>query len=247
MELNSKKIFWVLLNASLAILAVGLIYTVRTIDRYSRSLNPAALINISAEGKVVTVPDIAKINFSVISEGVDPTVLQADNTKKINEAIAFVKKQGLDEKDIKTAQYNLSPRYEYDEKKRRSFIVDYELRQNVELKIRDFAKISEILAGLPDLGINEIGQLQFDIDDPDIYLNEARQEAFSKARTKAEAMAKQNGVKIKRVVTFSEFSGYVSPIFYSKGAGQLEAAPAPVIEPGSQEVTVQVSVTYEIK
>jgi len=76
---------------------------------------------------------------------------------------------------------------------------------------------------------------------------------FVKARDKAEAMAKQNGVKIKRVVTFSESreGGFIPPLFAplsEPAVGRSEGGfTAPTIEPGSQEVTVRVSVTYEIK
>lgn len=249
MKFDTKNIFWVLINVTLAVLIFVLIAGSTALARYGRSLAPARLINISADGEVVAVPDIAKVNFSVVSDGVDPITIQTENTKKVNSAIDFVKAQGISAKDIKTSQYNLSPRYEYDEKRRQSFISGYELRQSVEVKIRDFSKIAAILGGLPERGINEIGQLQFDIDDRDVYLNQARKEAFAKARTKAEAMAKQNGTRIKRVVTFSESQGYVPPIFYAAKESGFEGSPAPMptIEPGSQEVKVQVTVTYEIK
>lgn len=248
-KFDSRKIFWFLINVGLAVLILLAFSGWKALYRYGASLNPARVINVSAEGEAVAVPDIAKFNFSVVSEGSDPVALQAANTAKMNEAISFVKKQGAADKDVKTAQYSLSPRYEYDEKNRRSFIYGYELRQSVEVKIRDFTKISAILAGLPERGINEISQLQFDIDDPDKYLSAARREAFAKARVKAEVMAEQNGVRVKRVVTFSESSGYFPPIYFAKEAsfeGGI-AVPAPVIEPGSQEVKVQVSVTYEIR
>jgi len=246
---DAKKIFWVLLNVALAVLVVGLIYGIKAASFYSRSLNPARVISVSAEGKSVVIPDVAKINFGVISEGANPVDLQTDNAKKVNGALEFIKSQGVEAEDIKTAQYNLAPRYEYDEKLRRSFIVGYELRQNISSKLRDFSKISAILGGLPELGINEIGQLQFDVDDPDKYLNEARKEAFEKARVKAESMAKQNGVRLKRVVNFYESQGYSPMPLYAKSeiGGELSSPLAPTIEPGTQEVTLQVSVTYEIR
>lgn len=249
-RIDSKKVFWVLFDAVLLILAVGLIYGIKAVSFYGRSLNPARTITISAEGKSVAIPDIAMVNFGVISEGDNPALLQEDNAQKVNSAIEFIKSQGVEAKDIKTSQYSLSPKYEYDEKLRRSFIAGYELRQSVSVKIRDFTKISAVLAKLPELGINEIGQLQFDVDDPDKYLNEARKEAFKKARVKAETMAEQNNVRLKKVVNFYESQGYLPPVpMYAKGAlgGEAGLISVPTIEPGVQEVAVQVSVTYEIR
>ncbi len=157
----------------------------------------------------------------------------------------------MEAKDIKTAGYNLNPRYEYNDKTRKSFISGYTLTQTVFVKIRDLAKVGKILSGLPSKGINDISGLSFSIDDPDKFLNEARKEAFEKAMVKAKEMAGYNGVKIRRVVSFNEYGGGYPISLYSKEAfgrgGDLGSpAPLPTIESGSQEVTVNVNVTYEI-
>ncbi|MDP3901872.1 MAG: SIMPL domain-containing protein [bacterium] len=250
MRLDSKNIFWTLINVGLAVLIVGMLYGVKVVGSYGSSLAPSRTIMVSAEGKAVATPDIAQVSFSVISEGVDPVKIQENNTQKINAAIDFVKDQGIKSDDIQTSQYNLYPRYEYDKERRQTFISGYQLVQGVSLKIRDFSKISFILAGLPNLGVNEIGQLRFEVDDQDVYLNQARAEAFAKAYSKAKVMAKQNGVSIKRVVTFSESQGYYppGPIYRALGGAVAEdMAMAPTIEPGSQELNVVISVTYEIR
>lgn len=220
--------------------------------RYANSLTPARIVNISAEGKVTTIPDIAKTSFSVVSEGNDVAKIVDENNKKINKAIEFAKSQGINEKDIKTTQYNLSPRYIYDEKTRRSYISGYEMTQTISLKIRDFTKIGSILSGLPDLGINQTGGISFEIDELEKYLAEARDKAFDKAMEKAKNMADKNKVKLGKVVNFSEFSGGL-PALYGLGGGGTEfdimakSVAVPSIQPGSEEVTVQVNVTYEIK
>jgi uncharacterized protein YggE len=209
-------------------------------------------IIVSAEGRATVAPDLARLSFAVISEGEDPEKLQVDNSKKMNASIDFIKAQGIDPKDIQTANYNLQPRYEYDEKKRKSFISGYTLSQTVNVRIRDFDKISPILAKLPSLGINQINGVNFEVEDPDKYLNSAREEAFKRAYEKAAAMAKQNKARLGRVVTFSEgFGG--GPVPYPRfleaaayGKGGLDMAPPP-IEPGSEEISVTVSVTYELR
>lgn len=243
---NIKNIFWILFDAVLAVAVVLGLLAAAALWQYGKSVVPSRAIAVNAEGKVVVIPDIARVSFSAVSEGKDPAAIQTDNNKKINSAIEFVKTEGVDPKDIKTAGYDLSPRYEYDEKRRTSFISGYTLTQTVSLKIRDFSKIGKIIGALPGLGINQIGSLSFDVDDPDKFLNEARKEAFEKARAKADAMASYSGVKIRRVVNFSEYGGgYPVPLF-AKAEVFGGAVSAPTIEPGSQEVTVQVNVTYEI-
>lgn len=245
-----KRWFWVALNIMLASVSVALLASVRPISRYGDSLVSSRVFYVSAEGKAIVSPDIANLSFSVVSEGKDPVVLQEDNNKKMRAAQDHVKAQGVDEKDIKTAQYDLQPRYEYDEKTRRSFISGYMLTQTVFVKVRDIGKVAAILAGLPGRGINQIGSISFDVDDPDKYLAEARNEAFQKARAKAEEMVRANGLRLGRIMNISESGGpRPYPVFYGagKGGAELAAPTPPPIQPGTQEVTVQVSVAYELK
>ncbi len=255
MRMDHKDLFWKLLNA---VLVLSIVFGLKVL--FTGELTPpytSRTITVSAEGKATVAPDIARLSFSVVTEGKDPKVIQEENTKKMNSAIEFVKASGVEDKDIKTSNYNLYPRYYYDPKPLGTVespsIIGYTVTQTVSVKVRDLEKVGEILGGLPGKGINQIEQVTFDIDDPDRYLNEAREEAFTKARDKAEAMARMNNSRIRRVITFSEGGGgYPIPIYYkaemaSDGRGGAVGAPAPALEPGSQDVTVSVSVTYEIK
>ena len=249
---QQKAWFWVILNVVLVLAGLFLIVAGKAIWKQSAAFYPARTVTITAEGKSVVAPDLATLSFSVVSQGKDPVKLQEDNNTKINNALDFVKAQGIEAKDIKTSNYDLSPNYRWDEKTRASLIDGYTLNQSIVIKVRDLSKVGILLGGLPSKGINQIGGVNFSIDDPDKFLNEAREEAFTKARAKAEAMAKYNGVRIRKVVNFSEYGGgYPGPIYYAKEAslgmgGDVALPPTPTIEPGSQEVTVNVNVVYEI-
>jgi len=249
MKLSSKNLFWSLLNLTLILVIIfgvtGLVY--KLFYKTDRT------ITVSAEGKVTVSPDIANVSFSVVSQGKDPELVQGENTERMNEAIDFIKSQGIEAKDIKTVNYNLAPQYDYETRVYplpKPNIVGYTLTQTVLVKVRDLSKTAPILAGLTRQGINQIETVSFDIDDPDRYLNEARGEAFLKARAKAETMAGYNGVRISRVVSFSESGGMPIPYYEMRAlgvGGAPDAPPVPQIEPGTQEVTVTVSVTYEIR
>lgn len=218
--------------------------------KISDSFMPARTVTVSAEGKVVVSPDIANLSFSVVSEGeMDVQKIADENNTKMNDAIAFIKTQGIDAKDIKTTQYSLNPRYNYDKYTGESSIYGYTMTQTVYVKIRDFKKIPGILSGLPEVGINQIQGISFDIEDQDSALAGARASAFAKAAVKAREMASENHVMLKRIISFYEsgtplYFGNLAMESYGKGGGAPVAAPT--IEPGSQEVTVTVSVTYEL-
>jgi uncharacterized protein YggE len=250
---NLKHYFWLLLDLFLALAAAGLLFFVFPLAaKYKDSLYPVRSMTVSAEGKTLVSPDIATVSFSVVSRGLNPDELASTNNELVSQAIDFVKSQGVEAKDIRTTGYNLSPDYAYDEKSRRSYITGYTLTQTLTLKIRDLGKIGKILGGLPELGINQIGGVSFGVDEPEKYLQEARDKAFRAAREKAEAMAKSAGVKLGRILSVSEYQGGpVSPYAYAEkggyGMGGGAAVPPPTIEPGSEEITVNVSLNYELK
>lgn len=250
---DSKKFSWLLANCALVVLAILGLAAFSALNKYQSSLIPSRVITVTAQDKKAVIPDIASFSFSVVSEGKDPAKIADENNQVMNRAIGVVKAEGVDAKDIQTSGYSLSPRYEYDEKTKATSISGYTLTQTVFVKIRDFTKISKILSALPALGINQISSLSFEIDDQDKYIAEIRGSAFKKAKDKAREMASQNNSRLGRVVTFSEYQNYPGPIYraydmksevYGMGGS---AVSAPSVEPGSQEVTVNVSVTYEIR
>lgn len=209
----------------------------------------ARTITVNGDAKITSTPDIAMISLSVVSQGATVKKVTTDNNAKMNSVLDQMTKLGLDKKDITTSQYNLQPDYTYPEKGP-ARIVGYILTQEVTLKIHDLTKIDEVLDSATQLGINNIGQLVFDIDDASPLKKEAREKAFAAAKNKAQEMANAAGVKLGRVVTFSE-SGDVTPPLYPNYAMErtsalMDASNAPSIQPGSKELRMNVSVTYEI-
>ena len=246
-----QKIFWILING---FLVVTIIFGVKLLF-FSSLFAPTRTLTVSADGRAVVAPDIADLSFSVVSEGKDPKVIQASNTEKMNKAIGFIKSQGIPDADIKTSNYSLMPQYDYNIRpdvyySQSNKIVGYTLFQTVNIKVRDLEKMGAILGGLPENGINQIDNVNYRVDDPNSFLKNARDEAFAKAREKAESMARANKTKIRRVVTFGESTGGY-PLFYKgeaigRGGADTASVPAPQVEPGTEEITVNVSVTYEL-
>lgn len=251
-----KNYLGIAIIMALLIIAYTAVSYVRT---YSKSIQPSSFrsFSVSAEGKIVAVPDVAQFTFGVKTEGsLNIADLQTENTKKVNQAIDFVKSNGVDSKDIKTTNYSLNPRYQYYSCPEKGGacpppdIVGYTVSQTVSVKIRDFKKIGDILAGVIQNGANEVSSLSFTIDDQTLVQDQARNEAIAKARTRALSVAKAGGFRLGRLLSIEEGT---TPVYYdyamkSAGVGG-EAAPAvpPIIEAGSQEVTVTMTLRYEIE
>ena len=226
----------------------------------SASLPPSRTFYVADEGKAVAVPDVAELTFGGLTEGGNNLAeLQKENSEKINKVISFLKENNIEEKDIKTQSYNISPRYQYfscpaplsvsAKPCPPAEIVGYSINQNILVKVRDLGKVGDVLTGVVKNGANSVSGPNFTIDDPTELQNKAREEAIGKAKQKAQAIAKAAGFRLGKLISISETS-FPQPMPYLKSAafemgGGSEISPS--IEPGSQEITANVSLTYEIK
>jgi uncharacterized protein len=230
------------------------------VNSFSESVKPERVFQVSGEGKVIAAPEVAELSLGVLTEGgKDLADLQKENTQKINRIIAFLKEKGIEEKDIQTQFYNISPRYQYFScllplgreaaPCPPSEIIGYSINQNVLVKIRDLNKAGDIVAGVVDKGANTVSNLIFTIDNPTRLQNQAREKAITQAKEQAEAIAKAADFKLGNLISIQE--GFVSPLpgweasGYGKGGGGDISSPS--IEPGSQEVRVSVSLVYEMR
>lgn len=256
MFFQSKDLGASLLKVLAGVLLVYLIIFIGALSRNSlksfyyigKAERPQNTIAITGEGKVIGTPDIAVVEVGFLTEKPDVASAQKENTEKMNKLLAEIKKLGVKEDDMQTTQYQIYPKYDYTEG--RSVLSGYTVNQNVSLKIRDLTKISPVLAKVGEVGVNQVSGLTFTIDEPENLQAEARAKALVNARAKAEALTKSLGVKIVRVVSFSEYNQPQSGPLYLKSAPMAEGiggGVTPDIQSGSLEVKVGVSVVYEIE
>lgn len=207
-------------------------------------------ITVSDKGEVYARPDLALTTFSVITEKKTVAEAMNENAEKMNAVINSVKEQGVEDKDLKTTTFNIYPRYEWYEKTEfypqgKRVLVGYEVRQSLQVKIRDMEKIGEIIQEATDAGANQVGDLQFTIDNEDELKKQARGQAIEKAKRKAEELASQLGVNLVRITNFNE-SGVVPRYYAFEEALGKGADEAPQIEVGENKIEVNVTITYEI-
>lgn len=249
-----KKLFWLLFSVFMLVLVVGgIFYGIPAISKWGNGFYPSRVITVTAEGKTTATPDLAEVSFSVVTQGQNPQSLSQTNIDKMNAVLQFVKSQGIDEKDIKTTSYNLVPNYQWDKGTQRNYITGYTLTQTVLAKVRDLTKVASLLGGLAPLGVNQIGGVNFTFADDEKVLAAARADAFAKARAKAEEMANEAGVSLGAVVGVSESNYVPRPYLDSKmyatgmGGASMAVAPAPEIQPGTQDITDNVTMVFELK
>jgi len=188
----------------------------------------------------------------------DITSLQSQNTIAINKAMAFVKSEGIANKDIQTQYYDVSPRYQTDncnnitvpqannESSSGSIgtaismpaiqscppasIVGYTITQTIDVKIRDFTKIGSIMSGVVANGANQVGQLSFTLDDPSTTQNQAEADAITKDKAEAQIIATAGDFKIGKLLNI-EIGGTPYPVYSQNAEIGAMAAPSTATSP----------------
>ncbi len=272
MDTKIKNYLGVAIIGAIILLVISLFWYVAS---FSKSVSLDRQFSVRGEGKIVAVPDIAQLTFGFLTEGgKDIANLQKENSEKANRLIAFLKENKIEDKDIKTEFYDISPRYQYyncpllerlpspsplpleDEDSSSiitpcptSKIVGYTINQSISAKIRDLNKVGDVVSGAVEKGANTVSGPNFTIDDSVKLQNQAREEAIAQAKEKAKSMAKAGGFRLGKLISIQEDSYFPGVIpFYAKervGGGD-ETGIVPDIEPGSQDTKVSVTLSYEI-
>ncbi len=221
------------------------------------------MISVSGESEVFAAPDIATISFTVREEAQKVSDAQNKVSVKTKAVLAEIRKLGIADKDIKTQNYSLYPKYEWQEKAAtqicvreycppsgKQVIVGYEVTQAVTITVRNLELVNGLVGALAGANVTEMQGPNFAIDKEDDLKALARKEAIKKAHTKAEVLASDLGVTLVRVVSFSEgqnYSMYGREMMMTASMDSGASAPAPELPQGEQKITSSVTVTYEIR
>jgi uncharacterized protein YggE len=210
-------------------------------------------IVVSGKGELTVKPDIATVSFGVMEENMDVSKATDGVNTKIAKIVENLKADGVDEKDIKTTGYDIYPRYNYINTQvypsnGTQVLAGYDVTQSIEVKIRDLTKAGKIVTDLGTLSITNMSGLTFTEDKYDDLVLQARDQAIADARAEATRLAKSLGVRLNKIVGYSE-GGNPTPVFYNAMAAgvSMKSAPEAVLPTGENKITSNVSITYEIK
>ena len=184
---------------------------------------------------------------SVLRDSVSEAVsVAADRADAIIKAL---KEQGVAEEDIQTANYSVWPEYDWSNNKQR--LTGYRVNNSVNAKIRDLETAGETIDAVTRVGGDEVtvNGVSFSIEDNDALIEAAREAAWADAKGKAEQLASLAGVSLGDPVSINEsFSTSPQPFRYEDyyAAADDGGATTP-ISPGEQQVTVSVSVRFDIQ
>lgn len=280
---GSKSIVTVV---TICIAVVALFFLVKTIKVVKEigfvggGVSATNTIMVSGEGEAFAIPDVSIVRVTLHEEGKTFAVTQKKVTEKEAKILAFLKEKGIDKKDIKTDNYSINPKYEWQSTGRelsacaegqpcvmtampcagvecapgKNVQVGFDAYETLAVKVRNTDAVGEIIDGVGKLAPSEVSTPEYAVDNDDAVVEEARSKAIAQAKAKAEKLADELGVKLIRVVSYSDngnnmpYMNYGSAMMTKESlADNTAAAPMPELPKGQNKYTSNISITYEIR
>lgn len=206
---------------------------------------------VTGTGKVSVVPDIASVTLGIQENGSDLASVQSSVNQKQNQLKKSLNDLGIKDKDIKTTSYSVRPQYDYESDITR--IVGYSVSTSFRVRVEKLEDINKVLNLASSLGLENVGAVTFEVneDTQKEKLQEAREEAVKEAKEKAEGLAKASGINLGRIINISEGGGGVRAVPMYDTANLSVDSTEPVVEPdiqpGETDISITVSLSYEVR
>lgn len=188
-------------------------------------------------GYVKAKPDITLVTVGVVTENKDLNIASEENSRKTNEVIETLKKMGIDDTDIKTQSFTITPEYDYVDGEK--IFRGYKVQNMLSVTIRDIEKTGQIIDASIAVGANTVTDIRFTVSNPEKFYKEALNNAIINSIEKAKSV--ENTLKInvnKTPIQIDEESTNYVPVVKSS---YMEAPQATTpIEPGTLEFNAKV-------
>jgi uncharacterized protein YggE len=203
---------------------------------------------VSATGKVYAVPNIAELTLGVEAQAATVAQAQSQANTAMASIIAALKTSGVADKDIQTQYFSISEVTKWDVDKNESVVTAYQVTNTVTVTVRDIDKTGQVIDAVVAAGGNyiRINGINFTVDDPNIYYAQAREQAITYAKAKAEQMATLTGVKLGNLFYITESSYMPSGNYYDTRSGVAAPEVGTSISVGQLEITTTVTIAYGI-
>jgi len=237
---------------ALAILAAPMLTAApRTVLAADPTGSPSGehVIAVTGTGKITVKPDVADISLGVQAQRDSAKAARDDAANVMNAVLAALHNLGIADDQIQTSTLNLSPVYDYNSSS--PTITGYQVTNIVNVHVTDISKVADVIDNSVAAGATTVNSVAFDVADRAAAENQARDAAVKDARSHADALATAAGVTITGVQSISETS-YSAPYPWYGVADGAKGSPAGTpsvptpVQPGTQDITIMVTVSYLI-
>lgn len=205
-------------------------------------------ITVSGSGTVSAVPDEVVLRLGV--ETMEETASEAlsENNQQMEAVIAALRDAGIPSEGIRTQTVQLRARYETPPREtgpaEERELIGYVATNVVEARSDDLDVVGELLDTAVQAGANRIEGIRFEVSDPGEFLDQAREAAWQDAQDKADQLASLAGEELGDVLSIDESTTVPRPVGLG---GAVEREAAVPIEPGAEDIQVNLQVTWSLR
>ncbi|MFA5975106.1 MAG: SIMPL domain-containing protein [Elusimicrobiota bacterium] len=204
-------------------------------------------ISVQGQGRLTAVPDIANLTVEVRKEGASLDDISAQVRQGMSHVLDVLKGQGLADKDLQTAAYQVQPRYEHD-RQGNTRPNGYIVLNRLTAKVRDLKKVGKVLTAAVQSGATGVTGPDFDFDNPQLLERKALALAMEDARAKADVLVQAAGARLGAVRTVNQSGPIAWPGRHFMASRAMEVAgAAEPIAAGEQGFTSTIQVTFDLQ
>jgi uncharacterized protein len=205
------------------------------------------LIQITGHGEVHSRPDLAIVTIGVMTQAGTARDALDSNTAAMERVFAGLRTEGIDDKDMQTTNFTISPRYDYGQNNNQTpKLIGYDVVNSIVVTVRKIDAVGRVLDVAVSDGSNQINGVMFSIADPEPLRDKARQAAVADAERKVKLYADAAKLKLGEIMTLSE-SSFQPPVPVMTKSLRADGAGNVPIAEGEQMLAVDVNITWELK
>jgi uncharacterized protein YggE len=198
----------------------------------------------SGEGQTHVTPDRATVFVGVETRAKTAAAAGSENASLQTAIINRLKALGIAADQLMTQNYSVSPQIRYDTNGGEPTVLGYVVSNTVTVQLKRVDMVGTVIDAALASGANRIGGVQFSSSNVAEARRTAMAEAVANAKADAEVLAKAAGGSLGSLVELTANAPPFRPGFQVMDAAMRSAAPTP-IQPGEQEITANVSATWE--
>ncbi len=206
-------------------------------------------IQVNGHGELQVAPDMAYVSMTLEKTSLDAKAARADVEARAAKVIALARKLGLADKDIDAPSVTVYPVYACAGSSASGECVrklqGQHVSRGITLTLRDLSRYGELVDGLFDAGVTDVGDASMDRSDRHALEQKARALAVGDAHDRAAGLAQSAGVTLGSVYSIAEQGGGFAPRPMMAMAA-AKSSGAPEYLTGKIEISADVTVFYLI-
>jgi uncharacterized protein YggE len=204
-------------------------------------------VTVNGEALVSVEPNQAEIDIGVVTQAKTAPAAGQENAARLSKVVAELKKLLGPGDELKTTGYSLSPNYRYPREGGSPEVTGYTATNIVRVTTGSLPSVSKFIDAAMQAGANQMQRLLFTLRDEEGAQREALRIATTKAKAKAEEVARALGLKVVRVLSVTEGERSFRPVMLETSRARAAEMQAQTpIEIGTVQLRSTVTLTAEV-